>query len=59
MITKPHFILNKLLLDYDPISYQCMEEWYHLKVASTEMINMFPYCNFIRHHATLADCHRA
>ncbi len=27
LIQKPHFAANKLMLDYDPLAYQCQEDW--------------------------------
>jgi hypothetical protein len=28
IIAKPHFILNKLLFENDPVAYQCMKYWH-------------------------------
>ncbi len=56
LISQKHFILNKFLLEYDPISYQCMEEWLDYRVKQTKIINMFFYCQFIAKHSSFAKC---
>ncbi|RMZ94883.1 beta-1-3-galactosyl-O-glycosyl-glyco beta-1-6-N-acetylglucosaminyltransferase-like [Brachionus plicatilis] len=38
LTTRSEFFLNKFLLDYDPISYQCMEEWLNSKVSLYQTI---------------------
>ena len=44
------------MLEYDPISYQCIEEWLENRVRETQIINMFYYCQFISKHSTLTKC---
>lgn len=56
MITRPHFVVNKFLLEYDPISYQCMEDWYLEREKIKAPLNMFFYCNFLKTHSTIFDC---
>lgn len=63
MIEMKHFFVNKLLLEFDPISYQCMEEWFnehkrndeanHLNVSSN--LYLF-YCENIRKYSKIANC---
>jgi hypothetical protein len=55
-ITRRHFVINKLALYYDPIAYQCMEEWLNEKAESDSTIEMYYYCSFIKSHSTLASC---
>ena len=56
MITRPHFVVNKFLLEFDPISYQCMEEWYLQRETTENTLNMYYYCNFLKTHSTILDC---
>lgn len=53
----PHFFANKFLLDYDPIGFRCMEEWYanrtRMSAESLLIVDMEYYCNFIRKRSTL------
>ena len=58
LISRPHFFVNKFLLDYDPISYQCVEEWYGIQVRKKSSIfnNMFYYCQYISKHSIIANC---
>lgn len=57
---KPQLFANKFILSYDPITYQCMEEWYDTR--STLMKNhlyyfdLKTYCDFISPRSTLAKC---
>jgi hypothetical protein len=56
---RPHFYANKFLLDYDPIAYECMEEWLEEKTNfkhSHQMVNLFYICQFISDHSTRVDC---
>lgn len=54
-----HFIAKIFFLEYDPIAYQCMEEWYFHRENRKPLINMVFYCYWIKRHSTLADCHWA
>lgn len=56
-LNKNHFIAKKFFLDYDPIAYQCMEEWYFHRENKKPLIKMDFYCDWIKRHSTLADCH--
>ena len=38
------FFANKFLLDYDPLAYQCMEEWLDSKVSLTQTVDVLNYC---------------
>ncbi len=44
------------MIEYDPISYQCIEEWLDYRVKHIQIINMFSYCKFISRHSLLANC---
>lgn len=58
LATKPHFFANKFLLAYDPLSYQCMEDWYLAKARQefSMYINLKPYCDLHKKRSTLIDC---
>ncbi len=56
IVHKNHFIANKFLLEYDPISYQCMEELLDYKVKEKPIINMNFYCQFISKNSFLTKC---
>jgi hypothetical protein len=58
LITRPEYFLNKFRLEYDPIVYQCMEEWINTKIESQEIIKIHDYCQlpFIRDYTQNVDC---
>ena len=56
MASKPHFFANKFLLSYDPLTYQCMEQWYEEKARREPIIDMKGYCDWIQPKSTSADC---
>lgn len=56
VINLNHFFVNKLLLQFDPISYQCLEEWYLEKEASNQMVNMLFYCDRIKKYSSISKC---
>jgi hypothetical protein len=45
LITRHEFFANKFILDYDPIAYQCMEEWIFKQSKSQLTIKTLDYCN--------------
>jgi hypothetical protein len=47
LVTRNEFFANKFLLSFDPISYQCMEEWVSNKVSTNQVINIIHYCRLI------------
>lgn len=47
LVTRNEFFLNKFLIDYDPISYQCMEEWLDKKVSLYQTVNVINYCRLL------------
>jgi len=47
LVTRNEFFLNKFLLEYDPISYQCFEEWLNNKVSVHQTVNIVNYCRLI------------
>lgn len=59
---KDHFIVNKLLLNFDPVAYQCLEEWYEeRRIAQEElghkfMNNLYRYCEFIKARSRYPNC---
>ncbi|RNA17189.1 beta-1-3-galactosyl-O-glycosyl-glyco beta-1-6-N-acetylglucosaminyltransferase 3-like [Brachionus plicatilis] len=57
MVSRHHFVVNKFLLDFDPISYQCMEKWYLQRERIELPMSMFFYCNFLRDHLNNLNCH--
>ncbi|RNA37405.1 beta-1-3-galactosyl-O-glycosyl-glyco beta-1-6-N-acetylglucosaminyltransferase-like [Brachionus plicatilis] len=56
LVLKPHFLVNKLMLEYDPLSYQCMEEWYEYRKGKNFHLNMFFYCKFLQSRSIIANC---
>jgi hypothetical protein len=56
LVNKPHFILNKLSLQFDPISYQCMEEWYNERIRQNNFLNMGYYCDYIKTNSITHEC---
>ena len=44
LITRHEFFANKFLLDYNPIAYQCMEEWINNKNRYSSL-NLNAYCH--------------
>ena len=46
---KNYFFVNKFLLDYDPITYQCMEELYFDRAKNQrQIIDMKEYCAVLK-----------
>lgn len=56
MINRRHFFVNKFLLEVDPVSYQCMEEWFNERDRMNLTVNMFFYCSWIKPHSSVAKC---
>jgi hypothetical protein len=44
LIVRPEYFLNKFRLEYDPIAYQCMEEWMNNKIETQEPLRIMDYC---------------
>lgn len=44
---KEWIFLNKFLIQYDPIAYQCMEEWINTKVSLYQTVNIINYCRLL------------
>ena len=38
--------VNKLMLEFDPICYMCMEEWYIKRIHSNEKHDLYGYCRY-------------
>ena len=58
VVNQPHLIANKFSLEFDPIAYQCMEEWLEEKVVEKPTINMFDYCQLKTKYSDFANCPR-
>jgi hypothetical protein len=56
LISSPKFVINKFLLSFDPLSYQCIEEWYEHQVETKPIIDMNYYCKFIKTHSKISEC---
>ena len=61
IIQKPHFAVNKLMLNYDPVAYQCLEEWLDGRLLGADKspsntLNMHVYCQHIMKRSVLSDC---
>ena len=47
-----HFFANKFLLNYDPITYQCMEELYFKRAKNqTLIVDKYPYCAILKKYS--------
>jgi hypothetical protein len=47
LVTRNEFFANKLMLDFDPIAYQCMEEWLANKTSLSQHVNIINYCRLL------------
>ncbi|CAF0878558.1 unnamed protein product [Brachionus calyciflorus] len=56
LISRNEFLINKLLLNVDPIAYQCMEEWFDEKEKEKSSFNLDIYCDYIKLRSNLATC---
>ena len=54
--SRDQFIANKFSLGYDPLAYQCMEEWLADKVVKKPSINMYNYCKLKNKYSNLVNC---
>ncbi len=41
------FFANKFLLKYDPLAYQCMEEWLDNKISTKQTVDIINYCRLV------------
>ncbi|CAF0750780.1 unnamed protein product [Brachionus calyciflorus] len=56
LIKSKKFFVNKLMLEYDPLAYQCMEQWIDTRVRHTIDKNLQHrefYCNWLRKRSYL------
>jgi hypothetical protein len=51
-----HFIVNKFLLDKEPVTYQCLEEWYDYKLKNKPTINNDAYCQVLKKYSKISLC---
>ncbi len=56
VIKSNYFVANKFLLDYDPIGYQCMEEWFEMKVKYKPFIQMYEFCDLLKLYSSISKC---
>ena len=56
VVKQREFIVNKFMLEFDPIAYQCMEEFYEDRVRNQAKIDMNFYCGFMKPRSSMADC---
>jgi hypothetical protein len=58
LVTRPEYFLNKFRLEYDPIAYQCMEEWMNNKIKTQEPLRTMDYCRlpFLEGYTENKDC---
>ncbi len=55
---RPEYFANKFMLSYDPVAYQCLEEWYDTRVKLDDVIptDLNYYCEFIKPYSTRVNC---
>ena len=60
VVTHSEFIVNKFLLTYDPIAYQCLEEWIDIKASFNPTIDIVKYCRlpFVKKYSLYKSCAR-
>ncbi|CAF0770272.1 unnamed protein product [Brachionus calyciflorus] len=56
VIKRREFLINKFMIDNDPISYQCMEEWFDKNERTNSTLDLDFYCNFARKKSNLVKC---
>lgn len=47
VVSRPEFIANKFKLNYNPIGFQCMEEWYLKRALQNVSIKTSDYCRHV------------
>ena len=47
LVTRHEFFANKFLLEFDPIGYQCMEEWLNSKISLHQTVDIIHYCRLL------------
>ncbi len=52
----PNFLAYKLDLEYDPIAYQCLEEWYETKRMERRPYDISKYCGYIHKFSNITKC---
>jgi hypothetical protein len=54
------YFVNELMLNHDPIAYQCLEERYNTRVEAGESLFLdFNYnCKFMKARSSFADCEK-
>jgi hypothetical protein len=51
-----HFIVNKFMLNIEPVTYQCLEEFYEYKVKNKPIINNDIYCSVLKKYSNISLC---
>ncbi len=51
-----HFIVNKFIMDKEPVTYQCLEEYYNFKLKNKPVINNNIYCNVLKKYSNISLC---
>jgi hypothetical protein len=54
----PEFFADKFILSYDPVAYQCIEEWYNERVEMGDelFLDLNHYCTEMQKHSSLVRC---
>jgi hypothetical protein len=58
LVGRREYFANKFHLQYDPVTYQCMEEWMANKIKKEETIKITDYCRlpFIKDYTQRVEC---
>ena len=56
LVKSNHFMANKFMLDYDPLAFQCMEEWIQKKIDNKLIIQMDIYCEYLKKYSSISKC---
>lgn len=51
-----HFLINKFILNLEPVTYQCLEEFYEYKLRNKPEINYDIYCSVLKKYSNLSLC---
>ena len=46
LIMRKEMVSNKLMIEFDPISYMCMEEWHIKRIHSNDKQDLYGYCRY-------------
>ncbi len=51
-----HFIVNKFILSDEPVTYQCLEEFYEYKIRNKPIINYDIYFSVLKKYSNISLC---